>query len=454
MRSSLRIIVTGLIAQHPLLGGITWHYLQYLLGLARLGHDVYYFEDSGEFPYNIDGAGSGTNSIARDCTYNVGYLAKIMARFGFENRWAYHFPLKTEWFGLAEKQRQTVIHSADLLINISGTLEHPDNYRPIPHLIYIDTDPVVTQIKIALGRAQFLKHIETHDTHLSFGESLTQDGPVNGCRWRPTRQPIMLSEWRPATPRRESFTTIMNWASHPPLAYSGGTYGQKDVEFRRFLELPGQVTPVAMEVALNRTQYLKWKAKGEILPLSSGPGELVGGKTNETPGDLVTYAGWRVVEAVMACGDLDSYRHYIESSKAEWSVAKNAYVLGRPGWFSERSACYLAAGRPVVVQDTGFAGTLPVGEGILLFKTVPEAIAAIQEVETNYARHAQAARAIAETYFDSDKVLTRLIDEAVSSGDRPPIAATERYVTPEVASTSAIHFNYGTPDTNKNTPDH
>jgi hypothetical protein len=441
MRSSLRIIVTGLITQHPFLGGITWHYLQYVLGLAHLGHDVYYFEDSGEFPYNLDGGGSGTNSIANNCTYNVGYLAKIMARFGFENKWAYHFPLKSEWFGLSDKQRQTIIHSADLLINVSGTLEHPKNYRHIPHLIYIDTDPVVTQIKIALGRAQFLERVETHDSHLSFGESLAEDVPVNGWRWRPTRQPIVLSEWRPFTPRRESFTTIMNWASNPPLVYSGGTYGQKDIEFRRFLELPSQVAPVAMEVALNRAQYLKWQAKGEALPLPPGPGELVGDKTNRTPGALVTYAGWRVVDAIKACGDLDSYRHYIESSKAEWSVAKNAYVLGRPGWFSERSACYLAAGRPVVVQDTGFAGVLPVGEGILSFKTVQEAIAAIHEVETNYARHAQAARAIAETYFASDKVLTRLIEEAMSGGDRPPIGTTERHETSDVTSTSAKHLN-------------
>ncbi|HSR31920.1 MAG TPA: hypothetical protein VLY63_15260, partial [Anaerolineae bacterium] len=385
MQSSLRIVVTGLIAQHPRLGGMTWHHLQYILGLTRLGHDVYYFEDSGEFPYNLDGGGSGTDWIARDCAASVGYLARIMARFGLENRWAYHFPLKSEWYGLSEKQREAVIQSADLLINVSGSLEHPENYRQIPHLVYIDTDPVVTQIKIALGNAGFPERVEAHDTHFSFGETLSRSVPATDYQWRPTRQPIVLSEWRPATPRRESFTTVMNWTSYEPLFYYGRTFGQKDMEFKRFLDLPDQVAPTAIEVALSRTQYLKWLAVEERLP--DGFEGSKDNKSDWTPHDLLTHAGWRVVDALEACGDLDSYRHYIESSKAEWSVAKNAYVLGQPGWFSERSACYLASGRPVVVQDTGFTKVLPVGEGILSFRTLPEAAAAIQEVEMNYRRH-------------------------------------------------------------------
>jgi hypothetical protein len=440
MRSSLRIIVTGLIAQHPRVGGMTWHHLQYVLGLMRLGHDVYYFEDSGEFPYNLNGGASGADWIARDCTSNVSYLADIMARFGLEDRWTYHFPLKSEWYGLADKQRKAVMQSADLLINVSGSLEHPKNYRRIPHLLYIDTDPVITQIKIALGNALFLERVEAHDTHFTFGETLFQGAPTTEYQWRPTRQPIVLSEWRPATPRGEIITTVMNWTSYEPLVYSGRTFGQKDVEFKRFLELPSQVAPVAMEVALGRTQHLKWQANDESLPPRFG--ELVVDKTNWTPHDLVTHAGWRVVDATEACGDLDSYRHYIETSKAEWSVAKNAYVLGQPGWFSERSACYLAAGRPVVIQDTGFPGVLPVGEGILSFRTLPEAAAGIQEVQTNHRRHAQAARAIAEAYFDSDRVLTDLIDEVMSNDDRPA-GSEPREAKSDVETASAVHGTSG-----------
>jgi hypothetical protein len=436
MSASLRIIVTGLITQHPLMGGITWHYLQYVVGLARLGHDVYYFEDSGQFPYDLDGGSSGTDWIARNCTYNVAYLAKIMSRFGLENRWAYHFPLKSEWFGLSEKQRETVIQSADLLINVSGSLEHPKDYRRIPHLLYIDTDPVVTQIKIALGNAEFIERVETHDTHFIFGTSLSQAVPPTGFQWRPTRQPIVLSEWRPATPRREAFTTVMNWTSYEPLTYSGRTYGQKDIEFRRFLYLPREVGPIALEVALSGTQHIEWSCEDENLRSELGEPEIH--KTGWTPHDLVTRAGWRAVDSIAACGDLDSYRHYIESSKAEWSVAKNAYVLGQPGWFSERSACYLAAGRPVVVQDTGFSGVLPVGEGILSFRTLPEAAAGIQEVEAHYLLHSEAARAIAESYFDSEKVLSDLIDNALNDDGGPAKAIQRRTSSnPNLASADA-----------------
>lgn len=448
MQSSLRIIVTGLITQHPRLGGITWHHLQYLLGLTRLGHDVYYFEDSGEFPYDLDGGASGTDWIARDCSYNVAYLAETMARFGLESRWAYHFPLESQWFGLSNKQRDEVIRSADLLINVSGSLEHPKSYWRIPHLLYIDTDPVITQIKIALGNAEFVERVEAHDTHFSFGETLSESVPATGYRWRPTRQPILLSEWRPITPGRESFTTVMNWTSYEPLLYSGQTYGQKDLEFRRFLDLPGQVAPAAMEVALSRTQYLKWSGEDGCLP--SQFGELPDNRRGSTPYDLLIHAGWRVVDAIESCGDLDSYRYYIESSKAEWSVAKNAYILGQPGWFSERSACYLAAGRPVVVQDTGFSAVLPVGEGILSFKTLQEAAAGIQEVDAHYTRHSQAARAIAEAYFDSDKVLGALIEDALNSDDSPAGASHRRAASAvtlnSVASRQPVPSEKSTPE--------
>jgi hypothetical protein len=181
----------------------------------------------------------------------------------------------------------------------------------------------------------------------------------------------------------------MNWTSYNPVVYNGQTYGQKDVEFLRFLALPSRVIPTVCEIAVNA------------------------GKTRRTPRPLLVHKGWRVVDPEVVCPDLESYRHYIETSKAEWSVAKNGYVVGQAGWFSCRSACYLAAGRPVVVQDTGFGAVLPVGEGLLSFTTLEEAVAAIQDAEANYARHAKAARAIAEAYFDSDKVLTRMITEAL-----------------------------------------
>lgn len=389
MVSKLRIIVTGLIAQYPL-GGVTWDYLQYVLGLARLGHDVYYFEDTGQWPYNpVEGA------LAKGCAFNLGYLADVMSRFGMADKWAYCFPWQSQWFGLPEQKRAAIIKSADLLINISGTLGRPEDYRQVRRLVYVDSDPVFTQVKLARGQADFRRLVDAHDVHFTFGECLSEAVPATGHKWHPTRQPIVLSEWQPSVWRRDVFTTVMNWTSHNSVSYRGRSYGQKDVEFMRFLELPRFVAPTVLEIAV-------------------GPG-----KTRKTPRDLLTYKGWRLVDPAEVCFDLDTYRNYIASSTAEWSVAKNGYVVGRPGWFSCRSACYLAAGRPVIVQDTGFTTVLPVGEGILSFTTLAEAIEAIQKVEGNYARYAKPARAIAEEYFNSDKVLSRLIEEALSSNGRP-----------------------------------
>jgi hypothetical protein len=385
MRSKLRIIVTGLIAQYPL-GGVTWDYLQYALGLAQLGHEVYYLEDTGQWPYNpLEGG------VAKDCTFNVAYLAGLMSRFGLAEQWAYRFPWQSQWFGLPDAKRQEVIRSADLLINISGTLERPEEYRQARRLAYIDSDPVFTQVKLARGQLDFRKWIDIHDVQFSFGECLSAAVPETGHDWHPTRQPIVLSEWRPEATYRDVFTTVMNWTSYKPVVYGHQSYGQKDMEFVRFRELPSLVAPTRLELAVNT------------------------GKTRRTPRQLLAHKGWHVVDPAEVCPDLDTYRQYIESSKAEWSVAKNGYVLGQPGWFSCRSACYLAAGRPVAVQDTGFSAVLPVGEGLLTFTTVEEAVAAINEIEANYARHARAARTLAVEYFDAAKVLTRLIDEALQA---------------------------------------
>lgn len=414
MRSKLRIIVTGLIAQHPHLGGVTWDYIQYVLGLIRLGHDVYYFEDSGQWPYNLDGGPSGNDWVAYDCSRNVEQLMKVMSRFGLADKWAYRFPIKPRWYGLSATARKEVIATADLLLNVSGTLKRPKDYRQVQRLVYIDSDPVFTQIKLKLPRGQikFHKRLDTHDVYFSFGECLSNGVPVTGHNWKATRTPIVLSEWQQSAPPRDAFTTVMSWTSYKPLRYGGQIYGQKDLEFNRFLELPSKVRPIALEVALNNTQHVDWQTNARSLPPSVL--EFVQDRPQWKPSDLLTHMGWRVVDPLQVCPDFESYRRYIASSKAEWSVAKNGYVLGQSGWFSCRSACYLAAGRPVVVQDTGFGKVLPVGEGILSFKTIEEAVAAIREVQSNYARHAKAARVIAEEYFDSDRVLRRLIDEAMS----------------------------------------
>jgi len=384
----LRIVVSGLIGQYPL-GGVTWDYLQYVLGLARLGHDVYYLEETGGWPYNPRQGG-----LAPTCDFNIEYVAGVMERFGLEDRWALSVPRPPYWFGLPDMERCQVVRSADLLINVSGSLGYPERYRDARRMAYIDSDPVFTQLKLAKWQDRFHDIMNLHDVHFSFGERFSDRIPPTAYDWRPTRQPIVLSEWRHAAPRRDVLTTVMNWTSYKPIEYQGRTYGQKDVEFRRFLDLPRLVGSAVLEIA--------------VAP----------GKTRPPPRSLLAEKGWHVVDPQQVCPDLDGYRRYIQGSMAEWSVAKNGYVQGRPGWFSCRSACYLAAGRPVIVQDTGLAGLFPVGEGILTFDGPQEAARAIRDVQQRYGVHAEAAAAIAEDHFDSDKVLTALIETAMNASPR------------------------------------
>ncbi len=402
--SSLRIVVTGLIAQHPSLGGVAWDYVQYPAGLARLGHDVYYLEDSGQWPYRLDGGDTRESRIAYDPTPNVRHLTAVMERFRLRDRWMYRFPITRRWYGLSGQRRREVLATADLLINVSGTLRRPADYRGIPRLAYIDSDPVFTQVKLRLprGERKFQKRFAAHDVAFSFGERIAQTEYADGIPWRPTRQPIILSQWRPEEPVREVFTTVLSWTSYKPLRHQGRWYGQKDLELRRYLGLAAAVRPLRLELALGGTRHVAWQTN-RAEPKRDAC----------TPEKILRRAGWRVIDAGRAAGSIERYRRYIATSKAEWSVAKHGYVAGRPGWFSCRSACYLAAGRPVVVEDTGFSSVLPTGEGVVAFSSPEEAVEALRDVSARYRRHTRAARALAAEYFDSDRVLARLIEDAM-----------------------------------------
>ncbi len=397
--SRLRIVVTGLIAHHAQFGGAGWDYLQYPLGLARLGHDVYYLEDSGEGTDAEPGGNWNDEAAAQDPTASVLHLASVMARFGLGERWLYRFPAKPHWYGIPHRLRREVIAGADLLINVGGTLKRPEDYREIPRLAYIDTDPVFTQIKMQLPRRQLKlkRRVAAHDVHFTFGERLAGD-PATPYRWHPTRQPVVLSEWEGTRSSGQALTSVLGWPQVPPISFGGRSYGQEDVEVSRFVDTPRRAPSVRFQVALGGGRTGRWETAG-------GSG---------TPIALLRRNGWWIVDAAQACATLDGYRTFIQSSRAEWAVARNGYVAGQAGCLSGRSACYLAAGRPVVLQDTGLRDVLPTGEGLVVFGTPEESTAAVEDVVAGYDRHARAAREIAGEWFDSDRVLASLIDVAMN----------------------------------------
>jgi hypothetical protein len=419
----LRVVVSGLIAQHPVLGGMTWHYLQYLIGLAALGHDVYYIEDSGMWPYNLDGGPDGTDWIQRDCSGNVEYLDSVLSRFGLGDRWAFRSGVDGTWHGMSEPQRAEVVGSADLVLNVSGSLMHPWKYRGRGLLVYIDSDPGFTQVKIVAGTDQpdlteserldytgFAERVDAHDVHFTFAEGDRSTLPTTRHSWRPTRQPIVIDEWRRASDAAGStgargFTTVMSWSSYRPLVWRGYSLGQKDVEFRAYLPLPTRCPSARLEVALFPTRHMEWESD-----------EGDGSHEDSGLGSRLRSVGWRTADAAIHCAGVDRYREYIRNSTAEWSVAKSGYIAMQCGWFSERTGCYLAAGRPAVVQDTGLGSVLSCGEGLVTFSNIDEAAAGIDSVLTNYAMHSRSASELARDRLDARVVLTHLIDDAFRGG--------------------------------------
>lgn len=384
--SRLRVVVLGYVVGCPL-GGMTWHTVQYGLGLAALGHDVWMLEDANDWD-NCYNPLSG--EVSTDPTYGLDYAGKVYERLGFDDRWAYYETVADVWHGPAAERALEVCASADVVLNVASM--HPVRpwFASIPHRVQIDTDPAFTQIR-NLTEPGFGDLAHAHTAHFSFGERIAGGDttvPDDGHRWLPTRQPVALDHW-PATPGDPGgrFSTVMQWDSYAIRRYGGVTYGMKSASFHPYVDLP-QATDAPLELAL--------------------------GKFTPAAGQRLRAAGWRLVDPQEVTWDPWGYQDYVRSSAAEFSVAKHGYVYSRCGWFSERSACYLASGRPVVVQDTGFSDVLPTGEGLLAFTSPEEAAEAIARVRADYAHHARAARRVAEECFDARRVLADLLERAVA----------------------------------------
>jgi len=388
-----RIIVTGLVGLYPL-GGVAWDYFQYFLGFARLGLDVFYYEDSWTWPYN-----PVEKQFSPDGTYSANFINDFVKTYApqLNEKWHYLHLHETS-FGMSQKAFQEVAQTADLFLNISGACQIPDSLSPHCKKIFLDTDPGYNQIMLS-ERFAWSENVESwcesvlaHDRQFTYAENIHGADsllPKVGLNWKTTRMPVVRDLWERIafSPAREGcpWTTVMTWnAFKGTLKYKGVEYKSKNSEFEKLIELPRYVQ-ISLRVAVG----------GVNAPLQR----------------LSDY-GWEVVDGPESTLTSQQYQEFIAQSRGEFSIAKHVYVATHSGWFSCRSACYLAAGRPVVVQDTGFSSILPVGEGLLPFTTMDEAIEAIHEVEGNYTRHSKVARAIAQEYFDSDKVLSQLLEKA------------------------------------------
>jgi hypothetical protein len=379
------LLVLGIVGQYPM-AGVAWQALHYLLGFRELGWDVWYVEDSGAPPYD-----PRTGGRTDDCSYAVRYVDDTLQRFGLGDRWVYLDMEKGETFGLTRPQLSTLYRDAAVIVNLCGATAPRVEHRQGARLLYIETDPVYEQLRIATGESSSLNFLAGHDVLFTYGENLGAEDcpvPLERFTWQRTRPPVVLECWMAGTGLVGThFTSIASWENRgKDITFGGETYQwSKHVNFLRFLDLP-QRTPQPFRLAM-------------------------------APGDpavaaRVRAAGWELVDPAPLSGDLDAYRDFIAGSRGEFTVAKDIYVRPRSGWFSDRSVCYLAAGKPVVTQDTGFGKFIPTGEGLLAYSTMDEAVDALARINADYARHAAAARRVAEEAFAAGPVLRRLLAAA------------------------------------------
>jgi hypothetical protein len=372
----VKILVAGIIARYPF-GGVTWCSLMYLLGLRALGHEVFYIEDTGECIYDPE-----HNTRSEDPAYGTRYIQSALAPFDLGDRWSF-----VNYDGSYHGAPQAAVHefcaNADLFINLSGgSWFWRDEYVGIPRKVFIDSDPVFTQLAIAKAEGWYVDFFRGFDRLFTFGANIgtaASDVPVGEFTWHKTWQPVVMDCWSTSAPPGDRFTTVMTWR----IESFTDVDGNKDREFLKFLDLPAR-TPFRFELAVNGPQQ------------------------------LLREHGWCTVDAMGVSRSLWDYRDFIRRSKAEFGVAKHAYVAHRSGWFSDRTECYLASGRPAVVQDTGWSAHLPAGEGLIPFSTPEEAIAGLASIEGNYARHAERAAEIAREHFDAARVLTRFLEAALA----------------------------------------
>jgi hypothetical protein len=384
MSRRLRLVVLGMMGRCPF-GGQSGLYLNWLRGLYRLGHEVWYVEDDTVWPYDPE-----RNSITDDCSYAVRHIANCMKQAGMPDTWAFRPAYRTgECYGVTGSKLDELYRTCDALLNVVGATDLREEHLAARSRFYIECDPVIAELRLANGDNHTAVALANHHAIATYGENFGSPDcgvPLNGHRYGKTRQPVDLDLWPMAYESEATFfTTIGNYRqAGNDVEYNGEIYHwSKHHEWEKFLDLPRH-TRQPFELAMS-------------------PDDLADRQRLEVH-------GWKLVPPLrMSLDVFGDYPAYFRRSRAEFTVAKDMNVRLRSGWFSERDACYLACGKPVVAQDTGFGNILPTGEGLFAFSTLAEAVAAIDEINGNYRRHCLAARAIAEEYFEAGKVAARLL---------------------------------------------
>jgi hypothetical protein len=380
------IVVLGRMCEEPV-AGVVWQVLHYLLGLERLGFDVYYVEWRGNWlPHPID--------PAVDAGWPRVMVGDVLSQYGFGGRWicrADHIAPGCTFGDLAASDLPRLYREAEAVINLTASHTLEGDQLCCRRRVYLETDPGLPQARLSAGDERMWDLVRAHTHHFTFAENLYGADcllPRPDLHYLPTRQPVVLDLWQPpGRPYCRSFTTIAKWKKSRKqrvICVNGETYQwSKDLEFARFVDLPRR-TSQPIELALATV------AKGDVAMLEAH--------------------GWLVADAALISRSLEEYRHYVHFSRGEFTVAKDVNIRTRSGWFSDRSACYLAAGKPVINQDTGFDAILPTGEGLFSFRTLDDILGAFDAINADYEKHSRAAAEIAREYFDAGTVLGDLLE--------------------------------------------
>jgi hypothetical protein len=385
MRQSKTILVLHLAGQYPL-AGVAWQAVHYLVGLTQLGHDVYYIEDSGASAYD-----PRVQSVVVNPSFNIAFLQSTMKRFDLGQKWAFWDLLNDRCHGLSRERLLRLYSEADALINLCGATRLREEHLRCKIRILIETDPAYEQIKLAKGDPLTRAFLNAHTHHFTYGENIGNPDcavPAEPLHWKHTRPPVVMNLWEcRVTPEAQKFTSVATWKN-----------AGKDIEFN------GESYTWSKHVNFLRFQELAKYSNQEL--------ELAVGNMDEQAQASFRENGWVLRDSYEKSQGLDDYQDYIYNSRGEFTVAKDLYARTKCGWFSDRSVCYLAAGKPVVTQSTGFEKFIPTGNGLFAFSNIDEAATAFASINSEYKRHAQAARGIAIAYFSAKNVLTDLMRDA------------------------------------------